>query len=203
MFLFLTLLGKYTYKRFVYILVLSTFMFLLSSCNVGGGVDTGVVVKVSASTGSTTFIASDIVNIYDKNENDICGDSGDKLVIPEEESIDILFKAKKINPSLPDSEIRVERAILEYYPTKDSYPDIPPLTIYVGTTFTDSATITIPVIDNEVKEYFLTHGYNKAEYYVKITFTVIEVDYDKELTVDTGFNLDLSNRLVDENECIP
>ncbi len=177
---------------------------IISACRVGGGADVGNSVEVTASTENVTFIAADIVNIYDSNENGICGDAGDELIFPSEEMLFVTFRAEPINPSIRPSDVRIEKAVLEYIPTNSSYPRINPMIVYIGSTFsfTRPITIEIPVLDNIVKETFFRNA-ARGEYFVKVTFYLIEINYNKELETDVGFTLDLDYRKTDDAECLP
>ncbi|NPA52497.1 MAG: hypothetical protein GXO22_06350 [Aquificae bacterium] len=172
-------------------------MISFSSCDVGGGADTGVSVLVTASTNGVSFIQSDIIAIYDENENEICGDAGDRIFIPPEETLEVYFKLTPILPNLDPSSVRIVKATLNYTPKKDTYEPIPPLEVDIPTVIFGEnleTTVVIPVITQEVKEYFFLNNL-VGTYQVKVTFDVVEVYYDENFQVSTDFTLDIRNRI--------
>ncbi len=187
---------------FTFSLIIGLSIFSIN-CGSGKGSDVGTTVIVTAST-SQTLIDGDIVRIVDSNENSICGDAGDTITIPPEETITINFKATPIvntNSTINVSPVRVEKATIEYEPMDENSPDIEPYTIELGYIFTGTGELTIPIIKKEVKGLFYSTD-RTGNYYVKIKLKMNETYFDKDLDTDVETNLTLSNR-IQEGECSP
>jgi hypothetical protein len=183
-------------------LILGLTVFTIN-CGSGKGSDVGTTAIVTAST-SQTLVDGDIVKITDTNENSICGDAGDSITIPPEETITVSFNATPIindNSTVSVSPIFVYKATIEYEPMDTDSPTIDPYTLNLGYTFTGSGELTIPIIKKEVKANFYSTD-RTGNYYVKIKFKMNEINFDKDLDTEVETNLTLSNR-IQEGECTP
>lgn len=190
-------------KAILYLSLITGLSVFSINCGVGKNSDIGTTTIVTAST-SQTLIDGDIVRIEDTNEDSVCGDAGDTITTPPEETITISLTAKSLtgtNSTIPASPISVYEAKIEYEPMDTDSPDIDPYIIKLGYVLDGTGELTIPIIKKEVKQTLYSTN-RTGNYYVKIKLKMNEINFDKDLDTEIETNLTLSNR-IQEGECAP
>jgi len=183
----------------LFLIIIITVLSIVA-CGPGKNSDIGSTSVVTAST-QDTLVDGDIVYIEDTNNNGVCGDAGDTIYTPQEETVTVSFTAKELNKDIQVSPISVYEVNIIYIPQDSNSPSINSKIMKLGYTFEGTGTLNIPIIDTDTKRSFYQNN-QTGRYRVRIILKMNEVMYDKNLTVEIGTNLTLSNR-IQSGECTP
>lgn len=177
--------------------------FLGINCGIGNGGDVGASAIVTASL-DESIVAGDIVYIEDTNNDGICGNTGDTIKTPAEETVTVNFNIEQMNQNINLSPVHIYEVTIQYEPADANSPQFPspnPWTFPISFTFSQNKPLSIPIVRKEVKNYFYTNRLT-GNYNVYITLKMKEIYYNKNLEIKLGTYLTLSNR-IQQNECTP